>query len=67
MKIKFSKLSKKDYDEAIAYYKKEDNNLALRYKVDIKQSTKRIENFPNLYPKINERVQKCVVSKLYLP
>ena len=63
MKIRFSKLSKQDFDISVEYYKKEGENLALRFKSDIKQSLKRIETFPNLYPKINERVQKCVVSK----
>lgn len=63
MKIRFSKSSKSDYDLSIEYYKKEGENLALRFKSDIKQSLKRIESFPKLYPKINEKVQKCVVSK----
>ena len=63
MKIRFSKLSKQDYDLSIEYYKKEGENLVLRFKGDIKQSLKRIETFPNLYPKVNDRVQKCVVSR----
>ena len=63
MKIEFSSFSKIDYDEAIAYYKRESIELATRFKYDIKQSIKRIETFPNLYPKIEERVHKCVASK----
>ena len=63
MKIKFSKLSKQDYDISTAYYTKESDNLSIRFKSDIKQSLKRIETFPKLYPKINSRVQKCVLSK----
>ncbi len=63
MEIKFSKLSKEDFDISIRYYKKESENLALDFKNDIKNSLKRIETFPNLYPKINDRIYKCVVSK----
>jgi hypothetical protein len=63
MKIRFSKLSKHDYDISILYYKKESDSLSERFKSDIKESIKRIETFPNLYPKINDRVQKCVLSK----
>ena len=63
MKIEFSELSKRDFSEAIIYYKNESESLSQRFKNDIKQSTNRIISFPKLYPKINERVQKCVVSK----
>lgn len=63
MKIRFSKLSKSDYDISVDYYKRESDNLAVRFKNNIKKSIKRIEAFPNLYPKINDRVQKCVVLK----
>ncbi|RLA74372.1 MAG: hypothetical protein DRG78_21395 [Epsilonproteobacteria bacterium] len=63
MKIRFSQLSKSDYAEAIKYYKSESVDLSIRFKNDIKQSVNRIQSFPNLYPKINDRVQKCVVSK----
>ena len=63
MKIKFSKLAKNDFDTSVLYYKKESENLALRFKNDIKQSVNRIESFPKLYPKIDDKIQKCVVSK----
>ncbi len=63
MQIKFSKLAKNDFDISLLYYIKESENLALRFKNDIKQSIKRIETFPTLYPKVNDRVRKCVVSK----
>ncbi len=63
MKIKFSKLSKEDFDISLQYYKKESKKLVLDFKNDIKNSLKRIETFPNLYPKINDRIHKCVVSK----
>ncbi|MDC0932714.1 type II toxin-antitoxin system RelE/ParE family toxin [Arcobacteraceae bacterium] len=63
MKIKFSKLAKNDFDASVLYYKKESENLASRFKNDIKQSVKRIETFPKLYPKIDNQIQKCVVSK----
>lgn len=63
MEIEFSKASKEDYNISIEYYKKESEELALRFKADIKQSINRIELFPTLYPKINDKVHKCVVSK----
>jgi len=63
MKIEFSKESKNDFDTSLNYYKNESEELASRFRLDIKQSLKRIETFPNLYPKINEKVHKCVVSK----
>jgi len=63
MKIKFSKLAKNDFDASVLYYKKESENLASRFKNDIKQSVNRIETFPKLYPKIDTQIQKCVVSK----
>ncbi len=63
MKIKFSKLSKEDFDVSVKYYEKESKSLALAFKNDIKNSLRRIETFPNLYPKINNRIHKCVVSK----
>lgn len=63
MKTRFTKLSKKDYSKGIDYYAKESNDLANRFKTDVKQAFKRIETFPNLYPKINEQIQKCILSK----
>jgi len=60
MKIKFTTLSKVDYDEAINYYKKESINLTNRFKNDIKQSIKLIQSFPKLYPKIDNRVQNTL-------
>jgi hypothetical protein len=63
MKIEFSKASKVDYNISIEYYRNQGDELALRFKADIKQSINRIEMFPNLYPKIDDRVHKCVVSK----
>jgi len=63
MKIKISKLAKDDFDVALNYYKKQNESLAKRFKIDIKQSINRIGFFPNLYPKVNDRVQKCVIFK----
>lgn len=63
MNIKFTKLSKRDYEKGLEYYLKESENLADRFKADVKQAFQRILTFPNLYPKINERVQKCILSK----
>lgn len=63
MKVKFSKLAKRDYDIAFEYYKKESNYLSKRFKNDIKESIQRILLFPNLYPNVYEKVQKCVVTK----
>ncbi len=57
MKIKFSKFSKEDFNIAFEYYKKESESLALKFKNDIKQSLKRIETFPRLYPRINDMIQ----------
>jgi len=53
MQIKFSKLAKNDFDISILYYTKESENLAIRFKNDIKQSIKRIETFSTLYQKVN--------------
>lgn len=63
MKIRFSQASKLDFNESIEYYKTESIDLSIRFKNDIKQSINRIQSFPNLYPKVNDRVQKCVASK----
>lgn len=63
MKIEFTRASKDDFDRSLYYYKNESEELAARFSSDIKQSLKRIETFPNLYPKINERVHKCVAAK----
>lgn len=63
MLIKFSKLAKFDFDEAYQYYKNENDALANKFKSDIQKSISRIKNFPTLYPKIDDRVHKCVASK----
>jgi len=63
VKIRYTDASKLDFDEAFEYYKSENLNLANRFKYHIKQSVRNIQSFPNLYPKIDNRVQKCVVSK----
>jgi plasmid stabilization system protein ParE len=63
MKIEFSEESKQDFDDSFEYYKNENIELANRFKSDIKQSVKRIQTFPNLYPKINNKIHKCVATK----
>ena len=63
VKIRFSQLAKNDFDSSILYYKQQSIELSIKFKTDINQSIKRIISFPTLYPKINQRVQKCVVSK----
>lgn len=63
VKIRFTKLSKNDFDEALNYYKKESDALASRFRTDIIQSVNRILSFPHLYPQIAENIHKCVASK----
>lgn len=53
MKIEFSKESKNDFDTSLNYYKNESEELASRFRLDIKQSLKRIETFPNHYQNPN--------------
>ncbi|MEA2017405.1 MAG: type II toxin-antitoxin system RelE/ParE family toxin [Campylobacterota bacterium] len=63
MKIRFSKFAKEDYGTAKEYYKKESISLSIRFINDVKSSINRILEFPLLYPKIDDKIQKCVVSK----
>ena len=60
MKIKFQKIAKEEYDDALNYYNDENKTLGIKFKNEIKQSINNILKFPTLYPKINENIRKCV-------
>jgi len=60
MKIKFQKIAKEEYDDALNYYNDENKTLGIKFKNEIKQSINNISKFPTLYPKINEHIRKCV-------
>lgn len=50
MKIRFHKLAKKEYNDSLEYYFKESEYLSIKFKTELKQSFNNIQNFPNLYP-----------------
>ena len=51
MKIKFQRVAKKEYDDALNYYNNENETLGIKFKNEIKQSINNILKFPTLYPK----------------
>ena len=46
MKIKFQKIAKEEYDDALNYYNDENKTLGIKFKNEIKQSINNILKFP---------------------
>ena len=62
MKIKFLKLAKLEFDEAIVYYENESIGLGLRFKKEIRSSIDMILQFPKIYPVVKDDIRKCVTT-----
>jgi len=63
MKIKYLKLAKLEFHDAISYYEMEQKGLGRKFELDIKYSINRIKRFPNAYVKIQDEIRKCVLHK----
>ena len=51
MKIKFQKIAKEEYNDALNYYNDENKTLGIKFKNEIKQSINNILNFLLYIPK----------------
>lgn len=60
MKIEFLKLAKLEFDEAVAYYENESEDLGLRFKKEIHSSIDMLMKFPKLYPIVTDDIRKCI-------
>jgi plasmid stabilization system protein ParE len=60
VKIKFLKLAKLEFDEAIKYYEHESIKLGARFKKEIRASIDMIVQFPELYPIAKGDIRRCV-------
>lgn len=63
MKIKYLKLAKLEFHDAISHYESEQIGLGRKFELEIKSSINRIKRFPTAYVKIQDEVRKCVLHK----
>ena len=63
MTLAFSELAQQELEDARDYYNLQQENLGERFKEHIKESIDNIQEFPLLYPKINDVLYRVVVHK----
>jgi hypothetical protein len=63
MKIKYLKLAKIEFDDAIKFYNTQQMNLGKYFQTDIKKSISRIKEFPYAYIELKHKIRRCVIHK----
>ena len=58
--IRFLKVAKLEFDDAIKYYEEQSEGLGERFKNEIRSSMDMIILYPNLYPFYLDDIRKCV-------
>jgi len=61
--IKYLSLAKKEFFDAISYYENQQLNLGRTFESNIKNSIKRISEFPEVYVKVKADIRRCVAHK----
>jgi len=60
MKIRFLKVAKIEFDQAIDYYNEQTEGLGDRFKNEIRSSIDMIMQFPTLYPFYMDDIRRCI-------
>ena len=63
MNIKYLKVAREEFHDAIKYYETQHIGLGKRFQADIKNSISRIKEFPNAYVAVKEKVRRCLLHK----
>ena len=60
MRVEFLEPAREEFEDAIAYYDRQEAGLGVRFKNEIRHSIEMIRLFPALYPVQKEDIHKCV-------
>jgi len=60
VKVEFLEPARQEFEDAIAYYDRQEFGLGLRFKHEIQISIDMIRKFPKLYPIQKNDIRKCV-------
>ena len=52
-----------EIEDSKEYYNLQQDSLGDTFKNDLKESILNIQNFPNLYPNITEKIKRCVLHR----
>ena len=63
MNIKYLKIAREEFHDAIKYYETQQIGLGRKFQIDIKASISRIKEFPNVYVKVKSDVRRCLLHK----
>ena len=63
MNIKYLKIAREEFHDAIKYYETQQNGLGEKFQSDIRSSILRIKEFPDAYINVKENVRRCVIHK----
>jgi plasmid stabilization system protein ParE len=63
MNIKYLKIAREEFHDAIKYYETQQIGLGKNFLNDIRSSISRIKEFPNAYIVIKGHVRRCLLHK----
>lgn len=61
--IVFNRLAALEYEEAVAWYEKEQNGLGLQFEVAVQNVLKQIETNPEHFPIVGRTVRKAILRR----
>lgn len=63
MNIKYLKIAREEFQDAIKYYEIQQTGLCRKFQTDIKSAILRLKEFPNAYIVIKENIRRCLLHK----
>lgn len=63
MNLKYLKIAREEFHDAIKYYETQQIDLGLEFQKDIRRSIERIKQFPNAYVIVKEDIRRCLLHK----
>lgn len=63
MEVIFSEFAKLELEDADLYYEFQQAGLGTRFKLSVKESIKRILQFPFSWPFEKDEIRKCILSR----
>ena len=63
MNIKYLKIAREEFHDAIKYYETQQSGLGKKFQSDIRSSILRMKEFPNAYMIVKENIRRCLLHK----
>ena len=63
MNLKYLKISRDEFHDAIKYYETQQIDLGIKFQNDVKSSIKRIKEFPDPYVAVKKNIRRCLLHK----